>query len=155
MVPTYLYEILRTLYLVLRVHTIVCVIIWCYYGNEALIFYLKTNKNNEQPYHHHQQQQQHIMQYLFDNEINNYIDLDYSLIRHNQFLDSQDKFPDFDLRVLSFDCYSHPSHILQAKEVVLWTPSYQHVIITSSVLDRNGTERSRYKPKTGNTKVLS
>ena len=76
------------------------------------------------------------MQFLFDNENAN-TGLDFSLIWHNQFLDGQDKFPDFDQRELSFNRYSHPPHILQAKEVVLWTPSYQHVIITSGVLDRN------------------
>ena len=42
--------------------------------------------------------QQHIMQYLFDNNNSNYTYLDYSIIYHNQFLDRQDKFPDFDLR---------------------------------------------------------
>ena len=34
--------------------------------------------------------------------------------------------------------YSHTPHILEAREVVMWTPSYQRVIITSTVLDRNG-----------------
>ena len=52
------------------------------------------------------------MQYLFDNENNdNYIDLKFSVIRHNQFLTGQDKFPDVDLRELSFDHYSHPPRI--------------------------------------------
>ena len=77
------------------------------------------------------------MQYLFDNENDN-TDLDFSFIWHNQFLDGQDKFTDFDLKVLSFDHYSHPPRILQATEVILWTPSYQHVIITSGILDRIG-----------------
>ena len=48
------------------------------------------------------------MQYLFDNENDNYTDLDLSLIRHNQFFDGQDNFPDFDLRELLFEHYSHP-----------------------------------------------
>ena len=77
------------------------------------------------------------MQYLFDNKNDNYSDLYFSVICHNQFLDGQDKLPDFDLRELSFDRYSHPPHILQVKEVVLWTPSYQHVNVTTGVLDRN------------------
>ena len=78
------------------------------------------------------------MQYLFENDNSNYTDLDFSVICHNQFLDRQDKFPDFDLRELSFYRYSHPPQFLQAKEVVLWTPSYEHVIITTGVLDMKG-----------------
>ena len=89
------------------------------------------------------------MQFLFNNKHDN-TDLDFSLIRHSQFLDGQDKFPDFDLKELSFDRYSHSPHILQAEEVILWTPSYQYVIITSGVLDRNGeitvqTEDGKFK----------
>ena len=64
------------------------------------------------------------MQYLFKNDNDTNTDLDFSVIRHNQCLDGQDKFPDFDLRELSFDRYSHPPRILQGKEAVLWTPSY-------------------------------
>ena len=90
------------------------------------------------------------MHYLFDNKNDNYTDLYFSAIRHNQFLDGQDKFPDFDLREILFHRYSHPPHILQAKIVVLWTMSYQHVIITTDILDRNGeitvqTEDGKYK----------
>ena len=57
------------------------------------------------------------MQYLFDNENNNYTDLNFSFIRYNQFLESQDTFTYFDLKELSFDRYSHPLHILQAKKL--------------------------------------
>ena len=78
------------------------------------------------------------MQYLWNNDNSNYTDLNINIIRHNQFLDGQDKFPDFDLREVSFDCYSHPPHILQSKEVTLWTPTYEHTIITTGVLDMNG-----------------
>ena len=98
--------------------------------------FIKKQRKHEQPYCRHHQQQ-HTMQYLLENDNNNYTDLNFSIIRHNQFLDGQNKFPDFDLRELSFDCYSHPPHILQAKEVALWT-SYQHIIVTNGVLDRNG-----------------
>ena len=78
------------------------------------------------------------MQYLLDNDNKNYTDLDFSIICHNQFRVGQDKFPAFDLRELYFDHYSHPPHILQAKEVVLGTPSYEHVFVTTGALDRNG-----------------
>ena len=90
------------------------------------------------------------MQYLLYNNNSNYTDLDFSIIRHNHFLDGQDKVTNLDLKELSFDCYSHPPHILQEKEVILWTPSYEHVILTTGVLDRNGeltvqTEDGRYE----------
>ena len=90
------------------------------------------------------------MQYLFANDNDNYTDLDFSVTRNNQFLEGKDKFPDSDLRELSFDCYSHPPYILQTKEDVLWTPSYMHIIITSDVLERNGeitvqSEGGRFK----------
>ena len=78
------------------------------------------------------------MKYLFDIDNNNYIEMNFSMILHNQLLDGQDKFPDSDLRELSFNHYSHLPRILQAKEVVLWTLSYEHVIVTSGVLDMNG-----------------
>ena len=65
------------------------------------------------------------MQFLF-NSVNNDTDLDFSVTWHNQFLDGQDKILDFDLSELLFDRYSHPPHILQAKEVVPWTPSCGH-----------------------------
>ena len=110
---------------------------------------IKKQRKHEHSYHHHQQQQ-HIMQYLLDNDNSNYTDLDFSIIRHNQLLDGREKFPDFDLRELSFDHYSHPPHILQEKEVVLWALTYEHVIVTTGVLSRNGyftvqTEDRRYK----------
>ena len=71
-------------------------------------------------------------------EEDNYSDLEYNIIWHNEILDGQDKFPNFHLREASFDRCSHPPHILKSKQVVLWMLSYQHVIITSGVLDRNG-----------------
>ena len=113
--------------------------------------FIKKQRKHEHSCHHHQQQhQQHIMQYSSDNNNINYTDLDFSIIHHNQFLDGQDKFPDFNLRELSLDRYFNPPHILQAKEVVLWTPTWEHVIITTGVLDRNGeltvqTEDGMYK----------
>ena len=98
--------------------------------------FIKKQRKHKQLYHHHQQQQ-YIMQYLLDNNNSNYTDPDFSIIRHNQFLDRQDKFPDFDLRELSFDCYSRPPRIIKGKEVISWTPTYKNVITNTSVLDRN------------------
>ena len=114
-----------------------------------LLSFTEKQKNDEKPYHHYQQQQ-HSIQYLSDNYNINYTDLEFSIILHNQFLDEQDKFPDFDLRELSFGRYSHPPRILQEKEVVLWTPAYEHVIITTGVFNRNEeltiqTEDGRYE----------
>ena len=85
-----------------------------------LLYFIKKQRKHEQPYHHHHQHQ-HIMQYLSDNDNINYTDLDFSIIHHNQFLDGQDKFPDFDLRELSFDRYSHPPH-LQSLQNTEYTP---------------------------------
>ena len=79
--------------------------------------FIKKQRKYEQSYHHHyhHKQKQHIKPYLFDNDNNNYTDLEFSIFCHNQLLNGQDKFPDFDLRELSFDPYYHPPHILQAK----------------------------------------
>ena len=93
------------------------------------------------------------MRCLFDNDnSDNYTVLDFSVIRHNQFLSGQDKFPDFDLIELSFDRYSHPHRILQVKEVVLLNPTYERVIIIYVVLDRNG--ELTVQPKDGRYKGL-
>ena len=75
------------------------------------------------------------MQNLFNTEEDNYFNLEldkednyshleFNDILHNQFLDGQDKFPNFHLREASFDRCSHPPHILKSKKVVLWTLSY-------------------------------
>ena len=110
--------------------------------------FIHKQKNTEEPYHHHQQQH-HIMQNLFNTSKDNYLnlellqedsftDLEFDVIWDNQVLEVMDKFPGFDLREACINPYSQPPHILKAKEVILWNPSYQRVIISSEVLDRNG-----------------
>ena len=110
-------------------------------------FNKKQRKNGE--YYHHHQQQQHIMQNVFNSSEDNYLnleliqeanftDLDFGIIWDNQILKAKDKFPGFDLREAYPNPYSQPPHILKAREVVLLTPSYQRVIISSAVLDRKG-----------------
>ena len=89
------------------------------------------------------------MQNLFNTSEDNYTDLelheegsftdlDFDVIWNNQVLEGKDKLPDFDIREASLNPYSQPPHILEGREVVLWTPSYQRVIITSTVMNRNG-----------------
>ena len=89
------------------------------------------------------------MQNLFNTSEDNYMnlelleedsftDLEFDGICNNQVLEAKDKLPGFDIREASLNPYSQPPHILKAREVVLWTQSYQRVIITSTVLDRNG-----------------
>ena len=89
------------------------------------------------------------MQNLFNTSEDNYFnlellqedsftDLEFDVIWDNQVLETKDKFPGFDLRESFLNPSSQPPRILKAREVVLWTPSYQRVIISSAVLDRNG-----------------
>ena len=67
-----------------------------------------------------------------------FIDLDFDVIWDNSVLEIKDKLPGLDIREASLNSYSQPPHILKVREVVMWTPSYQRVIISSTVLDSNG-----------------
>ena len=67
-----------------------------------------------------------------------FTDLEHDVIWDNQVLGAKEKLPGFDIREASLNPSSQLSHILKAREVVLWTQSYQYVIISSKVLDRNG-----------------
>ena len=60
------------------------------------------------------------------------------MIWKNQVLKGKDKLPEGNLREACLNPFAQPPHILKAREVVLWTPSYKLVIVTSGVLDRNG-----------------
>ena len=73
--------------------------------------------------------------------------LEICVIRHNQFLEGQDKFPDFEINEFVFDPYSHSHHILKAGEVVLCSPLNVHVYETS-VEYEIGTESEQFKLKT-------
>ena len=67
-----------------------------------------------------------------------YTGLEICVIQHNQFIQGKDKFPDFELNKFTFNKYFHSPHILKAGEVVLWSPSYIHVLVVSGVSNRNG-----------------
>ena len=69
---------------------------------------------------------------------NSFTDPEFDVIWNNQVLEAKDKLPGFDIRETSLNPYSQPPRTLKDREVVLWTPSYQHVIISITVLDKNG-----------------
>ena len=68
----------------------------------------------------------------------NITELEFDVIRNNQVLEGKDKFPGFNQREACLNHFTQPPRILKARDVVLWTPSYQRVILTSTVLYRNG-----------------
>jgi len=93
------------------------------------------------------------MQHYYDTSEDNYLNLDlveedhlddyysqleFDVIWENQELEGRSKLYEGNVREASLNPFAQPPHILKAREVVLWTPSYRRVIITTGVLDRNG-----------------
>ena len=72
-------------------------------------------------------------------------DLEIRVIQKKQFIQGQDKFPDFKINEFAFNKCYHFTHLFKAGEVVLWVPLYVHILGVIGVSDRNGDYKIQTK----------